>query len=34
MVEWHLDKIKFTDCNAHSEKGVEVRALDIVTLTV
>jgi hypothetical protein len=33
-VEWHLDKIKFTDCAAHSDKGVEVRAVDKVTITV
>ena len=33
-VQWHLDKIKFTDCAAHSDKGVEVRAVDKVTITV
>lgn len=33
-VEWHLDKIKFTDCRAHSDEGLELRALDNVTITV
>jgi hypothetical protein len=32
-VEWHLDKIKFADCSAHSDKGVEVRAADRIPLT-
>ena len=30
-VEWRLDKIKFTDCIAHSDKGEEVSAVDKVT---
>jgi hypothetical protein len=29
-VEWRLDKIKFTDCIAHSDKGEEVSAVDKV----
>ena len=33
-VEWRLDKIKFTDCAAHSDKGRQVRAVDKVTITV
>ena len=33
IVEWHLDKIKFTDCKAHSGKGLEMRVLGNVTLT-
>jgi hypothetical protein len=33
MVEWQLDKIKFTDCVAHSDKGLEIRALNDVTIT-
>ena len=31
-VEWHLDKIMFTDCSAHSDKGVEVKAVDKISL--
>ena len=33
-VEWRLDKIKFTDCAAHSDKGRQVRAVGKVTITV
>jgi len=29
-VEWSLDKIKFTDCIAHLDKGEEVSAIDKV----
>ena len=29
-VEWRLDKIKFTDCITHSDKGEEVSAVDKV----
>ncbi len=28
IVEWHLDKFKFTDCTAHSNEGIEIRAWD------
>ncbi len=29
-VEWRLDKIKFTDCIAHSENGVKGSSRDTV----
>jgi len=29
-VEWRLDKIKFNNCIAHSDKGEEVSAVDKV----
>jgi len=32
-VEWHLDKIEFTDCIAHSDKGEKVSAVDMITIT-
>jgi predicted transcriptional regulator len=33
-VEWCLDKIKFTDCIAHSDKGEKVSAVDKVSAYV
>lgn len=33
IIEWYLDKIKFTDCRAHSGEGLEMRVLGNVTLT-
>ncbi|MDQ3888625.1 MAG: hypothetical protein M3251_05060 [Thermoproteota archaeon] len=33
-VEWRLDKIKFTDCIVHSDKGEGIEAADRVTITV
>lgn len=37
MVEWRLDKIKFTECAVHSNKEaaeVEAKAIDRITISV
>ena len=34
-VEWRLDKIKFTECSLHSDKGAaNTKLLDKITLSV
>jgi hypothetical protein len=36
IVEWHLDKIRFIECNAHSDKGpaaAEVRVADEIAIS-
>jgi len=34
-VEWRLDRIKFTECEMHSDKGevLEATAVDKITIT-
>jgi hypothetical protein len=33
-VEWRLDKIRFTDCIVHSDKGEGIEAAVRVTITL